>query len=49
MGTWTSRSSRTPTRIYGGLVLNGTMYLGNAAGTTYGRLYVADGGTAAGA
>src|SRR5205085_2826559 len=34
--------------IYGGLVLNGNILLGNAAGTTYGRIYFGDSNVAAG-
>ncbi len=35
--------------IYGGLPLNGTLYLGNAAGSTYGRVYFANANAPAGA
>ena len=43
-----TRQLGTNVSIYGGLVLNGTMSLGDSAGTTYGRVYFADSGTAAG-
>src|SRR5262249_28503074 len=40
-----SRQQNAWVRIYGGLVLNGTMSLGDAGGNTYGRLYFADSGS----
>jgi membrane-associated phospholipid phosphatase len=43
-----SQQQNANVRVYGGLTLNGTMLLGNAAGTTYGRLYFADSSSAAG-
>jgi hypothetical protein len=44
-----SRQQNASVRVYGGLVLNGTMTLGDAPGNTYGRLYVADPNNPAGA
>jgi hypothetical protein len=43
-----SRENNANVRIYGGLVLNGTMSLGKADGSTSGRVYFADTYSAAG-
>ncbi len=37
-----TQQANTGLGFYGGLVLNGTVFLGNDAGTTYGRLYFGD-------
>ncbi len=43
-----SRQQVASVRVFGGLVLNGTMSLGNAAGNTSGSVYFGDTGAAAG-
>ena len=44
-----TRQANASVRVYGGLPLNGTLSLGDAAGSTYGRIYFGDGGSPAGA
>ncbi|MEQ1828473.1 MAG: pre-peptidase C-terminal domain-containing protein, partial [Pirellula sp.] len=43
-----TRQTNTTLRVYGGLVLNGTMSLGDTAGSTYGRIYFGDSSNPAG-